>query len=111
MFLFSSMISVSVTTFVDRIFWRTLCMWPIVVCINFGRCLRTPSAVSPGNEVSQLLLMARISVVTTGAPRVAWWNACKFDADFCLYALFAVCCICIYADRGCVLCFCYFQVV
>ena len=93
MFLFSSMISVSVTTFVDRIFCLTLCMWPIVVCIDFGRCFLTPSAVSPGNEVSQLLLMARISVVTTGAPRVAWWKACKCDADFCRYALLAVCCI------------------
>ena len=71
MSLFSSMISSAVTTFVDRMFCRTLCIWPIVVWIDFGRCFRTPFAVNPGNVVSQLLLIARINVVTTGAPNVA----------------------------------------
>ena len=41
--------------------------------------------------------------MTTGAPRDAWWKACKCDADFCRYALLAVCGICMYADRGCFL--------
>ena len=91
--LFSSIISVSVTTFVDRMFCLTLCMCPIVVWIDLGKCLRTPSDVSPGNDVSQLLLIARISVVTTGAPRDAWWKAFKCDADFYRYALLAVGCI------------------
>ena len=81
-------------------FCLTLCICPIVVWIDFGRCFRTPSAVNPGNEVSQLLLIALISVVTTGAPSDAWWNACRCAADFCLYALLALCCNCMYADRG-----------
>ena len=29
--------------------------------------------------------------MTTGAPNVAWCHACSCDADFCWYALFAVC--------------------
>ena len=74
-----------------------------------ARCLRTPSAVSPGNDISQFLLMTRISVVNTGVPRVAWWKACKCEAVFCQYALLAVCCICMYAERGCVSLFSLFS--
>ena len=39
--------------------------------------------------------MAQINVVTTGAPNVAWCHACRRDADFCWYALLAVCFSCI----------------
>ena len=56
------------------------------------------SAVSPENDVSQLLLIARINVVTTGAPNEAWWKACRCAADFWQYALLAVCCSLMYED-------------
>ena len=68
LFLFSSMISSVVTLFVNQMFCLTLCICPIVVWINFGRCFRTLAAVSPGNDVNQLLLIAQINVVTTGVP-------------------------------------------
>ena len=100
MSLIFSMISVSVTTFVERMFCLTLCMCPIVVWIDFGRCFLMPSVVSPGNDDSQLLLIAPINVVTTGAPNEAWWKACRCAADFWRYVLLAVCCSWMYADLG-----------
>ena len=55
--------------------WSNVCLalylCPIVVWIDVGRFLRTPSAVSPRNDVNLLLLIAHISVVTIGAPNEA----------------------------------------
>jgi hypothetical protein len=34
--------------YVDRMFWRCWCMCPWTVAMDLGRCLRTRSAVSPG---------------------------------------------------------------
>ena len=42
-----------------------------------------PFAVNPGKDVSQLLLIAQINIVTTGAPNVVWCHAIRCDADFC----------------------------
>ena len=42
-----------------------------------------PLDVNPGNDVNQFLSIALISVVITGAPNVAWCQACSCDADFC----------------------------
>ena len=75
----------------------------------FGRCLRTPSTVGPRNDVSQLLLIAWINVVTTGAPCDVWWNACRCEVNLCWYILLVVCCRCITKDCGfdCMF-FCYY---
>ena len=68
---------------------------PNIVWIDFGRCFWIPVAVNPGKDVSQLSLIARISVVTTCAPNVAWCHACRCHADLCWYTLLAVCFSCI----------------
>ena len=63
------------TFVVGQRFFLSLCRCPIVVCIDFGRCLQTSFVVNPGSNVSQLLLIAQINVVTTGAPNVVWNHA------------------------------------
>ena len=47
-----------------------------VVCIEF-------EVDGAGNDISPLLSIALINVVTTGAPNVAWCHTCSCDADFC----------------------------
>ena len=55
-----------------------MCRWPIVVDIDFGRCLLTAALVNPGNDVNQSLSMALHSVLTGSDPIVALWYAINF---------------------------------
>ena len=66
--LFSSIIFVVIIIFVNQMFCLTLCIFSIVIWIDLDRCLQTLSAVSLGNDVNQLLLIAHVSVITIGAP-------------------------------------------
>ena len=66
----SSFISSSTDGFlVDLVFFLYLWRCPIAVCIDFGRCRRTPSTVNPGNVDNLLFLIASIKVATGGPPR------------------------------------------
>lgn len=51
---------------VERVSMGACCMWPLAVAINFERCLRTNTAVSPGHVVFKSALMASIYMVGTG---------------------------------------------
>jgi hypothetical protein len=59
------MISLIVGLFVGLIpFLIIICMCPIVVDIDFGRCFLIALLVNPGKEVNQSLSMALQSVLT-----------------------------------------------
>jgi hypothetical protein len=73
----SFMISFTVG-FVDLIPLRIICMCPIAVDIDFGRCFLIALLVSPRNKVSQSLSIALHSVLTGRDPMVALRNAINF---------------------------------
>jgi hypothetical protein len=61
--------------FVDLIPFLIICMCPIDVDMDFGRCFLIALLVSPGNDVSQSLSIALQSVLTGRDPGVALRNA------------------------------------
>ena len=50
--------------FVDQITFLIMCMCPIAIDIDLGRCFLNALLVRPGNEVSQSLSMALQSILT-----------------------------------------------
>ena len=58
--------------FVERMFLNFYFMWPFAVYSDFGRYLRTKSAVSPGHVEKKPLLMALIHVFGEGLQHVRW---------------------------------------
>jgi hypothetical protein len=85
------MISVIVGFVVDQMPFLIMCMCPIVVDINFGRCILIALLVRPGNDVSQSLSIAWHSVFTGRDPIVALRYAMSFAIVGWWYALFAAC--------------------
>ena len=51
---------------VDRRPFRRRCIWPIVVCSDFFRYLRTRMAVRPGNDRRKFLVTALMRVFVVG---------------------------------------------
>ena len=74
----SFIISLIVGFVVDLIPFLIMCRWPIVVDIDFGRCLLTALLVKPGNDVNQPLSIALHSVLTGSDPIVAFCYAINF---------------------------------
>ena len=73
------MIPFSVGLLVDLIPFLAICMCPIVVNIDSGRCFHTALLVRPGYEVNQSLLMALHHSVFTGRdPIIALRYAINF---------------------------------
>jgi hypothetical protein len=64
--------------FVDLIHILIICMCPIVVDIDFGRCFLIELLVNSEKEVNQSLSMALQRVLTGSDPIVAWRYAISF---------------------------------
>ena len=77
------MIPFSVGLLVDLIPFLAICMCPIVVNIDSGRCFLTALLVRQGDEVNQSLLMALHSVFTRRDPIVALRYAINFAIVGC----------------------------
>ena len=75
--------------FVDQMPCAILFMCPMEVRSDLGRCFRVAS-VSPGKVVRKPFFMALRSVLSGGAPSVAWCHAASSAALRCLYALRAL---------------------
>jgi hypothetical protein len=76
---------------VDLIPFLIICMCPIVVDIDFGRCFLIALLVNQGKDVNQSLSMALQSVLTGRDPMVALRYAISFAIVGWWYALFATC--------------------